>query len=110
MPKKPRAKADAADIRQISFRLPEDYAQALQGRAETAEMSRHDMARRYVVQIMSEAEDRVLLTNTVGELKNRVDHLINDQIDAIETLLIWAGKLEPEAAKRWIDENYRSRL
>ncbi len=92
----------------IGFRLEEEYLCALVERAARLNVSPHELAREYVLEALSEGEERKALREAVGALHQRYDVLREDMALMAEALLISAGKVSEKEARDWVKRNFES--
>ena len=89
----------------IAFRLDDEACTALAGRAAALGVSVHELARRYVLDVLSEAQEREVLIQTVAAVAEAVDALRADQARACIALLMSAGKVHEQEATDWVTQN-----
>lgn len=91
----------------INFRLQDEESwRVLSARAEALGVSPHQLARRYVIEVLQEAQERAALRAAVVELRQQVIGLREDIALATEALLARAGKVTDEKARAWVEENF----
>lgn len=89
----------------IGFRLDPDALQELSSRAQRLGISRHELARQYVIERMQDAETKAALQHAILLLHREIKELREDVSLSTRTLLVSAGKVEPEQAEKWAAEN-----
>ena len=89
----------------ISFRLDDAALDVLEQRAVQRRMSRHELARQYVEDELFETEERAALRDAIITLQRDLIHLRSDLALASEALLVSAGKVQPEEAHTWVEQN-----
>ena len=91
----------------IGFRLEPQYEQVLAMRAEALGVSSHELARRYLIEMLEESEERAVLRQAVQTLNGNLTHFRNDVIFAVEAILASAGKVNETEAAAWVDKHFR---
>src|SRR5262245_30136393 len=89
----------------IGFRLDEESLRLLQQRALRLGVSRHELARHYLVETLSEKEERALLRQAIFQLSQELQGLRQDLSLAAEALLASAGQVTDKDAHRWAKGN-----
>lgn len=92
----------------IAFRLDEESRAALAGRAGALGVSCHELARNYVLEALSAAEERVVLHENIAALAEETTLLRRDLATAVLALLTSAGRVELKAAVDWVKTNLTS--
>jgi Ribbon-helix-helix protein, copG family len=92
---------------QIGFRLDEASAKQIVARAKRMGVSRHEVAREYIRQMLSEPEDRTEMNRCIALMQKTIKELRIDFALAIEAILVSAGKVDAKQARAWINENLR---
>ena len=92
----------------VGFRLEEEPLRALAERAARLNLSPHELAREYVLEALSEADERRALREAVGALHQQYDVLREDMALMAEALLISAGKVSEKEARDWVKRNFES--
>lgn len=90
----------------IGFRLDGDTRRVLEERAAAFGRGPHDLARQYVLEALMAAEERQQLREAVTVLGKQVAELREEFAHAVQTLLVSAGKVNPEQAEAWVQENF----
>jgi len=91
----------------IGFRLDPDYGEVLATRADALGVSSHELARRYLIEVLKESEERAALRQAVQTLNGNLTHFRDDFILAVEALLASAGKVKEADASAWVDEHFK---
>ena len=91
----PRPRAETI----ITFRLDDASAEVLLDRATRLQVSPHALARQYVHEQLLAAEERQVLRQAVGALRQDIGL-------AAGVLLTWAGKATDEQARQWVKSNF----
>lgn len=89
----------------IGFRLEAQEIAILSERAEKLGVSPHELARSYVLELLGASEERTALREGVVTLHNVIGLLREDLALSVEALLISAGKVSEEQARKWAEEN-----
>jgi hypothetical protein len=92
----------------ISFRLDEESAKVLSMRANKLGVSRHELARHYVCEILQEAEERAVLRLAMDSIRIGLEETREDLALAVEAILTSAGKVDPREARAWISKHLKS--
>ena len=92
----------------ISFRLNPDAGQVLDYRAGQLGCSPHELARHYLLEALQAPEERAALREAVTRLDQAVNRLRGDFDFAVEALLASAGKVSPEAARKWVEASFKA--
>lgn len=95
------------DLCQIGFRLDEASTKVIVARAKRMGVSRHEVAREYIRQLLSEPEDRTEINRCVATMQKTIKELRIDFALAIEAILASAGKVDAKQAHAWVIENLR---
>ena len=90
----------------VSFRLDEASRLVLGQRAAALDVSVHELARRYLIEVLQEAEERVALREAVVALHKEVSGSREDIALAVEALLTSAGKVSDHEAHAWVEEHF----
>jgi hypothetical protein len=90
----------------IGFRLDPEYGQVLATRAAALGVSSHELARRYLIEVLEESEERAALRQAVQTLNGNITCFRDEFIFAVEALLGSAGKLKEAEAVAFIDKNF----
>lgn len=111
MPRKSKSSASADGVPMappnIGFRIDEATQRLLGRRADAADASPHDWARRCLLQVLAESEDREAWVQCLKMLQEETRQLRNDLAIAVQALLICAGKVPEDKAKAWIEKNMK---
>ena len=91
----------------VGFRLGPEYGKVLATRANALGVSSHELARRYLIEVLEESEERAVLRQAVQTLNGNLTHFRDDFIFAIEALLASAGKVKENEAAAWVDEHFK---
>ena len=91
----------------IGFRLDEESLQILVQRAALLKVSKHKLARTYVLQLLREEEERVALHEAVAGLHRQLVQQRMDFLLALEALLHSAGHASAKEAQDWVQANFR---
>lgn len=96
----------------VGFRLDPELSKALAGEAAQRKMSRHILARDYVVDALKAKETLQDTLEALGKLREEVQgmrrevkFLRQDLALATESLLHSAGQISPDDASKWATEN-----
>ena len=89
----------------IGFRLDDETRRVLYERAARLNLSPHELARCYVIEVLQESEERVALRAAVETLNANLDHFHSGFALAIEALLVSAGKVSVSEARAWVDKS-----
>jgi len=84
----------------VSFRLPATFAKELRNHAASADQSPGELARRLVIEALTNRHQQEL-----SDLKETVHKLRDDVATAVAVLLVKAGKSEPKEAEEWVRRN-----
>lgn len=111
MPKKTKSSATRDGVPlappNIGFRIDEPTQLRLGRRADAMDASPHDWARRCLLQVLSESEDREAWVQCLKTLQEETRQLRNDLAIAVQALLICAGRMQEDKAKAWIEKNMK---
>ena len=91
----------------IGFRLDPEYGRVLATRAKALGVSSHEVARRYLIEVLEESEERAALRQAVQTLNGNITHFRDDFIFSVEALLASAGKVGKTEAVAWVDEHFK---
>ena len=91
----------------VGFRLDEDCHKILAQRAALLKVSIHALARTYVLQLLREDEERVVLHEAVAGLHRQLVQQRMDFLLALEALLHSAGNVSAKEAQDWVRANFR---
>ena len=89
----------------IGFRLDEDSSRELASRAAKLDVSTHELARFYVLQVLQEDQERTALHDAIKGLHRQLIQQQQDFSLAVEALLASAGKASPTEARTWVHQN-----
>jgi hypothetical protein len=89
----------------IGFRLKNENFVELSRRAKVLGVSPHELARHYVLEILSEKEERGALREAVNALGEYLAEVRKDIALAAEALLTAAGTVEEKDAREWAKKN-----
>ena len=89
----------------ISFRLQAEEEELLSTRAGRFGVSKHDLSRLYVLEMLGQGEERQVLREAVTALNNEISSLRKDVSLSAQALLSSAGKVSEEKARKWAEEN-----
>lgn len=104
-PKKGRAESSEV----IGFRLEPDAGSVLAARAAALGVSRHELARQYVIQMLAESDSREAVVQAIRTLNREIQELREDVSLSTQTLLVSAGKVNPSDAEAWAADNLKPR-
>lgn len=90
----------------IGFRLDEESSAVLCHRAAALGVSPHDLARRYLIEVLHEPEERAALRAAVVALHQEITGTREDIALATEALLASAGKVTDQEAHAWVEEHF----
>ena len=90
----------------IGFRLDPEYGDVLASRAKALGVSSHELARRYLIEVLEESEERAAVREAVQALNGNLTQFRDEFIFATEALLASAGKVKEGDARAWIDEHF----
>jgi hypothetical protein len=88
----------------IGFRLDDETRRVLFERAARLQVSPHELARRYVIEVLQESEERIALREAVETLNADLDQFRSGFALAMEALLVSAGKVSVTDARDWVDK------
>jgi hypothetical protein len=91
----------------IGFRLDDASRHELAERAARLGLSRHELARHYVIEMLHAAEERAALREAVQALGEQILHLREDLVLVAENLLVAVGKVDPEEVRAWVETNFQ---
>jgi hypothetical protein len=91
----------------VGFRLNPEHGCILAGRASALGVSPHELARRYLIEVLEEAEERAALRQAVTTLNGNLLKFRDEFIFALEAVLASAGKVERADVRAWIDEHFK---
>ena len=91
----------------VGFRLDPEHGCILAGRASALGVSPHELARRYLIEVLEEAEERAALRQAVTTLNGNLLRFRDEFIFALEAVLASAGKVEKADVRVWIDEHFK---
>ena len=97
----PTAARELSGPATIGFRLDEASLRVLSHRAARLKVSRHELARHYVEELLHEPEERAALRAAVEALHHHLHEFRRDFSVAVEALLTSAGKVSEEEARKW---------
>lgn len=100
-----RQMPDAQCPSTIGFRLDEAGSKLLVERAKSLGVSVHQLARHYVITMLSENEERDQLGQMVEKMYLQIAEIRKDIGISTEALLSSAGKTEKSKAKEWVGNN-----
>jgi hypothetical protein len=92
----------------IGFRLEESQRKTLAARAKSVGLSPHNLAKLYVIERLAggdEKQSKQSLTDAVHATSEQLHTFREDFAYAVQALLMSAGSLDKEVAKRWVEEN-----
>lgn len=87
----------------IAFRLDPDCRRKLSERAARLGFSSNELARHYVSEMLQDHEERAALREAVTALSQHIGKLRED----VEALLTSSGKVAPNEAHQWVQDNVR---
>lgn len=91
----------------ISFRLPDDVMGILAERAAIHELSIHRYARMLVLEALFQSDAHERIGAAIADSQREVHQLRHDLAFSMKTLLMTAGKLSEEAAREWVQRNFK---
>lgn len=91
----------------VGFRLEAESLHILVERAATLRVSPHALARRYLIEILSEGEERVALRHAINGLRQELAQTQESLALAVEALLSSAGKVSETNARAWVDKHFK---
>jgi hypothetical protein len=91
----------------IGFRLDDASRHALAERAARLGLSRHELARHYVLEMLHASEERAALREAIRGLGEQILHLREDLVLVAENLLTAVGKVDPEEMRAWVETNFQ---
>jgi len=89
----------------IGFRVDEELFAELTRRAKALGVSPHELARHYVMELLSAEEERTALRETVNAVGQHMIEIRKDIALAVEALLSSAGTLDEKQAHQWTQRN-----
>ena len=105
MPRKPQLPGAQPDMffpAIISFRLDEQSSRVLGERAARLDLSPHELARHYVLELLEQSEERAALREALQQLVQNQQKFHADFAFAVQALLTSAGKVSSEKAEAWV--------
>ena len=90
----------------VGFRLDDESLRVLCERAAKLKISRHELARFYLLQVLQEEQERTALHDAIVGLHRQLVQQREDALLAVEALLASAGKASEAEARTWIKENF----
>lgn len=90
----------------IGFRLDEATRQVLGERAAALGVSPHELARRYLIEVLHEPEERAALREALVCLHKEIAGVREDIPLAVEALLTSAGKVTAAEARAYVEEHF----
>ncbi len=90
----------------VAFRLDAESCRILMGRAARLHISHHKLARQYVLEVLQEAEERVVLREKVQELNATLERFRINIAFSVESLLVSAGKVNQSDARNWVRNTF----
>ena len=91
--------------RTLGFRLDAESRRILDGRAKLFKRKSTDLARQYVLEALLQNQEREALHGVITSLQAEVVSLREDLKIAVTALLVSAGKVEPDLAQTWAENN-----
>ncbi len=92
----------------VGFRLDDYYLAELEKRAAKDKTSIHEQARRIVIAALNDIE-RGAVKEEVSAARQDIEDLRLKLADAVEAILITAGKYPQDKARDWTTANIRKR-
>jgi len=89
----------------VGFRLDAESRRILDARAKLHECSSGHLARQYVLEGLMAQQEREALHAVITSLQNEVVSLREDLKIAVKALLVSAGKVDPQLAETWAENN-----
>jgi hypothetical protein len=89
----------------VGFRMDDERYGELSERAKNLGVSPHELARQYVIEVLSEGEERTALREAVNALIEHVREARKDIGLSTEALLASAGTLDEKEARDWKQKN-----
>lgn len=90
----------------VSFRLSSAAGERLEQEARAHSISRHERAKRLVIEALTDARHQDLLAEA-GLLKEQVSRLRSDLATTLEVVLLNVAKLDEAAVRRFVSERMR---
>ncbi len=90
----------------IGFRLDEPNLQKLVLHAQRLNISPHDLARHYVIEMLNAPQERVTLWLALKALEERLAGFREDLVLVAEGILVGTGSLSQQEARTWTDTNF----
>lgn len=91
----------------VGFRLDDKSRRVLGERAARLGVSPHELAKEYVLEKLSEKEERALLRMALNDLFAVNQQLRGDIATTAEAILISAGKVDEKEAREWVERTFR---
>jgi hypothetical protein len=89
----------------VAFRLEDESYLELSRRAKRVGVRQHELARHYVVEVLSQKEERNALRDAVSALRQQVWDVRKDIAVTAQALLTSARTLNAKQAREWTQEN-----
>jgi hypothetical protein len=89
----------------VGFRLDDEHKLVLFERARLLKMSIHELARRFVIERLHEADERQQLIGAMLGLRDEVAEARKDIAISTQELLVSAGRAKFSDAQGWVAEN-----
>ena len=90
----------------IGFRLDDASREVLGERAAALGVSPHELARRYLIEVLHEPEERAALREALVVLHKEITGIREDIPLAVEALLTSAGKVTAADARAYVEEHF----
>ena len=103
----PAVHATALAPATVGFRLDDKSRRVLGKRAARLGVSPHELAKGYVLEKLSEKEERELLRMALNDLFVVNQQLRGDIATTAEAILIAAGKVDAKEAREWVERTFR---
>lgn len=91
----------------VGFRLDDKSRRVLGERAARLGVSPHELAKDYVLDKLSEKEERAFLQMALQDLLGVCQQLRGDIATTAEAILIAAGKVDAKEAREWVERTFR---
>ena len=108
MPRKTSPATDQLDLltpATIAYRLDEPSRRVLAHRAARLRASPHELARQYLLETLQAPEEQAAMREAIQQLYQALQSFRSDFAFAVEALLISAGKISKDEARRWVEQS-----
>ena len=88
----------------IGFRMDDVSSQELAEQAARLNVSPHELARHYVMEMLSASQDRAELWEFLKHIDERMIHLREDLVLVAEGILVATHAMSKQDARAWVDK------